>query len=445
MEKRECEFENLEYQRGFGNHFRSEALQGALPNGQNSPLHCPYGLYAEQLSGTAFTTPRKQNFRSWLYRIKPSVGHEPFQLYSSPSLNFAGVIDKDRFLTTPTQLRWKPLECPEHPRDFVHGLFTMCGAGSPFLRHGYMIHIYVANKSMEDCALANADGDFLIVPQQGRLWIKTEFGKLQVCPGEIVVLQLGMRFAIELPDATSRGYILEVFSGHFQLPDLGLIGANGLAEVGEFETPVAWFENKHCEAGFTIFHKFGGQMFSAKQEHSPFNVVAWHGNYAPYKYDLRKFCPVNTVLFDHADPSINTVLTVPSEKPGVAVVDFVVFPPRWSVAEHTFRPPYFHRNCMSEFMGLISGSYEAKAGGFLPGGASLHCCMTPHGVDATTYENTISATSQEPVKVSTNALAFMFESSLTPQVAISAYNSQQRDAEYHQCWSGLNSHFALES
>eukprot|EP00246_Nothoceros_aenigmaticus_P012296 TRINITY_DN3765_c0_g1_i1.p1 TRINITY_DN3765_c0_g1~~TRINITY_DN3765_c0_g1_i1.p1 ORF type:complete len:303 (-),score=43.96 TRINITY_DN3765_c0_g1_i1:126-1034(-) len=293
---------------------------------------------------------------------------------------------------------------------------------------------------MENSAFANADGDFLIVPQQGRLWITTEVGKLEVSPREVVVIQQGFRFSVDLPDGPSRGYILEVYSGHFQLPELGPIGANGLANPRDFLTPVAWYEDKP-QSGYTVVHKFDSRLFEAKQESSPFNVVAWHGNYAPYKYDLSKFCPYNTVLFDHSDPSIFTVLTVPSERPGVAVVDFVIFPPRWLVAEDTFRPPYFHRNCMSEFMGLISGAYEGKAeGGFVAGGASLHSCMTPHGVDTVTYD---TATSGElkPTRLHDDGLTFMFETSFIPRVTPWAISSSKLDADYYKSWQGLQSHF----
>jgi homogentisate 1,2-dioxygenase len=441
IEVRDSEFTHLEYQRGFGNHFTSEALKGALPQGQNSPLKCPYGLYAEQLSGTAFTVPRKLNQKSWLYRIKPSVTHEPFVPRKTQHQFLASdFTDSSTTAVTPTQLRWKPEDISDVKTDFLDGLYTICGAGSPFLRHGYAIHIYGANSSMENCAFANADGDFLIVPQLGRLWITTECGRLQVSPGEVVVLPHGFRFSIALPDGPSRGYIVEVYSGHFQLPDLGPIGANGLAEPRDFFMPVAWYEEKTIPS-YTIIHKFGGQLFESKQDFSPFNVVAWQGNYVPYKYDLRKFCPYNTVLFDHADPSINTVLTVPSERPGVAVVDLVVFPPRWLVAEHTFRPPYFHRNCMSEFMGLICGSYEGKADGFVPGGSSLHNCMSPHGVDTPTYERAIAGGDSKPAKIDGDTLAFMFESCLIPRVTAWALDSPKRDRDYYKGWIGLRSHF----
>uniref|UniRef100_A0A6M2F9Q8 Homogentisate 1,2-dioxygenase n=1 Tax=Populus davidiana TaxID=266767 RepID=A0A6M2F9Q8_9ROSI len=436
-----------DYLSGFGNTYESESIPGSLPRGQNSPLLCPYGLYAEQISGTSFTSPHKLNQRSWLYRIKPSVTHEPFQARFPRHDKLVSEFDKSNSYTTPTQLRWKPkpVDTVEEsaPIDFVEGLYTVCGAGSSFLRHGFAIHMYTANKSMDDCAFCNADGDFLIVPQKGRLWITTECGKLQVSPGEIVVIPQGFRFAVDLPDGPSRGYVSEIFGTHFQLPDLGPIGANGLAAPRDFLVPKAWFEDG-SRPGYTVVQKYGGELFVAKQDFSPFNVVAWHGNYVPYKYDLNKFCPYNTVLFDHSDPSINTVLTAPTDKPGVALLDFVIFPPRWLVAEHTFRPPYYHRNCMSEFMGLIYGGYEAKADGFLPGGASLHSCMTPHGPDTKTYEATIeSGRDAGPSKI-TNTLAFMFESCLIPRISLCALKSPLMDNDYYQCWTGLKSHFSGE-
>ncbi|KAL9264312.1 Homogentisate 1,2-dioxygenase-like protein [Drosera capensis] len=441
---------DLRYLSGFGNSFSSEAIAGALPEGQNSPLVCPYGLYAEQVSGTSFTSPRKVNLRSWLYRIKPSVTHEPFQPRAPTHGRLVSEFDKSNSSANPTQLRWKPVDIPEEPTDFIDGLHTVCGAGSSYLRHGFAIHMYTANKSMENCAFCSADGDFLIVPQQGRLWITTECGRLQVSPGEIVVLPQGFRFAITLPDGPSRGYVAEIFGAHFQLPDLGPIGANGLAATRDFLVPSAWFE-KSRRPGYTIIQKFGGELFTAKQDFSPFNVVAWHGNYVPYKvttleklalqYDLSKFCPYNTVLVDHGDPSINTVLTAPTDKPGVALLDFVIFPPRWLVAEHTFRPPYYHRNCMSEFMGLIHGGYEAKADGFRPGGASLHSCMTPHGPDTKTFEATVARGNQAgPYKI-TDTMAFMFESCLIPRVCSWALESPFLDNDYYQCWIGLRPHF----
>ncbi|XP_020531640.1 homogentisate 1,2-dioxygenase isoform X2 [Amborella trichopoda] len=413
-------FSSLEYQSGFGNVFSSEAMGGALPRDQNSPLLCPFGLYAEQISGTAFTAPRKLNQRSWLYRIKPSVTHEPFHPRVPTHAHLVSEFNQSSSSATPTQLRWKPADVPESPTDFIDGLYTICGAGSSFLRHGYAVHMYAANKSMDSCAFCSADGDFLIVPQKGRLWLTTECGRLQICPGEIVVLPQGFRFSVDLPDGPSRGYVAEVFGTHFQLPELGPIGANGLAASRDFLVPTAFFEEEH-HPGYTIVQKFGGELFTAKQDFSPFNVVAWHGNYVPYKYDL--------------------ILTAPSEKPGVALVDFVIFPPRWLVAEHTFRPPYYHRNCMSEFMGLIYGGYEAKKDGFLPGGASLHSCMTPHGPDTKTFEATVSCEkSSEPFRIA-DTMAFMFESCLIPRICPWALESPDLDPDYYKCWVGLKSHF----
>eukprot|EP00842_Homolaphlyctis_polyrhiza_P001677 jgi/Hompol1/250/HPOL_004117-RA len=365
------------YQSGFGNTFETEALPGALPVGRNSPQKVAYGLYAEQLSGTAFTVPRHDQQRDWLYRIRPSVCHNPFVRIPSEKLvrNFSVVGDEDPKVeceATPNQLRWSPFEVPAGTKaNFVQGLHTMCGAGSPSSRNGLAIHLYSANTDMVNEAFYNADGDFLIVPQQGTLDIQTELGFLKVSPGEIVVIQRGIRYSVSLPDGPSRGYICEIFDGHFELPGLGPIGANGLANPRDFLYPVAAYEDKEG-VEYTIINKYQGYLFATTQTHSPFDVVAWHGNYAPYKYDLSRFNTINTVSFDHPDPSIFTVLTAKSSTPGVALADFVIFPPRWMVAENTFRPPYYHRNCMAEFMGLISGGYDAKQEGFVPGGASLH-------------------------------------------------------------------------
>ena len=435
---------DFQYLSGFGNHLSSEALVGALPADQNSPLICPYGLYAEQISGTSFTTPRSHNLFSWFYRIKPSVTHEPFKARVRSDERLLSEFSQSNSTTNPTQLRWKPVEIPDSPTDFIDGLFTVCGSGSSFMRHGYAIHMYTANKSMDKCAFCNADGDFLIVPQQGRLVITTECGRLKVSPGEIAILPQGFRFTVNLPDGPSRGYVGEIFGTHFRLPDLGPIGANGLASPRDFLVPTAWYEDKF-NPGYTIVQKFGGELFVAVQDFSPFNVVAWHGNYVPYKYDLNKFCPYNTVLFDHSDPSINTVLTAPSDKPGVALLDFVIFPPRWLVAEHTFRPPYYHRNCMSEFMGLVYGGYEAKVDGFLPGGASLHNCMTPHGPDTKSYEATIARGNNVGPSKITETMAFMFESCLIPRITPWALQSPFLDHDYYQCWIGLRSHFNQKS
>src|SRR4051794_20861026 len=392
----------LKYLSGFGNEFASEALPGALPVGQNSPQRAPYGLYTEQMSGTPFTAPRATNRRSWLYRIRPSVMHKPFQPAERRMLRSTPF---DEVQTPPNQMRWDPIDIPTEPTDFVEGLVTIAGNGDASAHSGVAIHLYAANRSMEKRVFYNADGEMLIVAQEGRLLFHTEFGRIGVTPGEICVIQRGVKFRVELLDDGARGYICENYGALFRLPDLGPIGANGLANARDFETPVAAFED--ADEPWRIVSKFQGQLWEAETDHSPLDVVAWHGNYAPYKYDLARFNCINSVTFDHPDPSIYTVLTSPSELPGTANCDFVVFPPRWMVAEHTFRPPWFHRNFMNEFMGLIKGQYDAKAEGFVPGGCSMHNCMAGHGPDAATYEKASTA-ELKPVKL-TDTLAFMFE------------------------------------
>lgn len=422
------------YNEGFGNHFCSEALPEALPKGRNSPQKCPYGLYAEQLSGTAFTVGRAENQRSWLYRIRPSAVHRPFVKISNESL-VGDFHDQAKFEITPNQLRWSPFKIPEKELDFVEGLHTLCGAGDPSMREGLSVSVYLSNKDMVKKALYSSDGDFLIVPQQGTLDIQTELGNLMVSPNEICVIQRGIRFRVSLPDGPSRGYVLEVFGSHFELPDLGPIGANGLANPRDFLSPVAAYED--LDETWSVVNKYQGQLFKAEQDHSPFDVVAWHGNYVPYKYDLAKFNTMNTVSFDHADPSIFTVLTCKSNSPGTAIADFVIFPPRWTVADRSFRPPYYHRNIMSEFMGLIRGEYEAKADGFNPGGASLHSTMTGHGPDAIAFQKG-SEDELKPVRLPENTMAFMFESSLmlkTTKWGIK--ESQVLDENYYKAWMQL--------
>ncbi|XP_043254477.1 homogentisate 1,2-dioxygenase [Colletes gigas] len=431
--------DDLKYLTGFDCEFSSEdeRCPGALPVGQNSPQNCPYGLYAEQLSGTAFTAPRSQNKRSWLYRIRPSVVHKSFV----PVVDAASRLIYEWDQTTPNQLRWKPFDVPSRQAaevDFVDGLHTICGAGDCRTRQGIAIHTYLCNASMRDKAFYNADGDFLVVPQLGPLMITTEFGKIRCEPNEICVVQQGMRFNVTV-FGPSRGYILEVFDDHFRLPDLGPIGANGLANPRDFQTPVAHYEDRDTD--YKIVCKYHGKLFVAEQDHNPFDVVAWHGNYVPYKYDLARFMTINSVSFDHCDPSIFTVLTCPSRKPGTAAADFVIFPPRWSVQEHTFRPPYYHRNCMSEFMGLIKGRYEAKEESFHPGGASLHSIMTPHGPDARCFE-AASNSELKPERVADGTQAFMFETSYSMAVTEWAMKlSNKLDNDYNKCWEGLKKHF----
>ncbi len=423
----------LRYQTGFANEFATEALPGALPPGQNSPQKCPYGLYAEQLSGTAFTAPRDANRRSWLYRIRPAAVHRPFRRVDHETLtsNFAAA-------TPPNQLRWDPLPMPAASTDFVDGLVTMAGNGDPHAQSGCGIHLYAANRSMSGRFFYNADGEMLIVPQQGRLRFATELGLIDAEPQEIVVIPRGVRFRVELLDATARGYICENFGAAFRLPDLGPIGSNGLANPRDFLTPVAWYEDK--EGGYELLAKFMGNLWAAGIGHSPLDVVAWHGNHAPYKYDLRRFNVIGSISYDHPDPSIFLVLQSQSDTPGWDSIDFVIFPPRILAMQHTFRPPWFHRNVASEFMGLIHGAYDAKAEGFVPGGASLHNCMSGHGPDAATFEKASKADLSKH-DVIRDTMAFMFESRCVIRPTALALQSAQLQADYWQCWQGLKKNF----
>jgi homogentisate 1,2-dioxygenase len=426
----------LSYQSGFGNEFATEAVPSALPHGQNAPQQSALGLYTEQLSGSPFTAPRGQNRRTWTYRIRPSVTHKPFVEEPQSHLIDGPFAD---IPTPPNQLRWDPFPIPTEPTDWVDGLTTIAGNGDPAMQTGVAIHIYAANTSMEERYFYTADGELLIVPQEGALRISTELGILDAAPGEVAVIPRGIKFRVDLPQSPVRGYVCENHGLPFRLPDLGPIGANGLANPRDFLAPVAAFED--AEGDFRIVAKFLGRLWTAEIDHSPLDVVAWHGNYAPYKYDLACFNVINTVSFDHPDPSIFTVLTSPTAIPGTANCDFVVFPPRWMVAEHTFRPPWFHRNLMNEFMGLIRGVYDAKAEGFLPGGASLHNCMSGHGPDAETFERASKA-ELKPQYIG-DALAFMFETQLVQRPTRYAMETRVLQHEYFECWQGLKKRFRV--
>jgi homogentisate 1,2-dioxygenase len=424
----------LQYQSGFGNHFSTEAVAGALPVAQNAPQRAPLGLYTEQLSGSPFTAPRHQNRRTWTYRIRPSVTHKPYEALASKLIRSGPFLEVP---TPPNQMRWNPIPIPTEPTDFVDGIVTLGGNGDVSLQTGVAIHWYAANRSMKDRYFYNADGEMLMVPQLGRLGVHTELGRLDIQPGEICVIPRGIKIKVELEEGEARGYICENYGLSFRLPDLGPIGANGLANSRDFLTPVAAYED--LDGSYTIIGKFMGNLWKAEIDHSPLDVVAWHGNYAPYKYDLFQFNCINSVTFDHPDPSIYTVLTAPSAVPGTANCDFAIFPPRWMVAEDTFRPPWFHRNLMNEFMGLIVGQYDAKAEGFVPGGASLHNCMSGHGPDAETFERA-SAAELKPQKLE-GTMAFMFETQLVVRPTKFAMETKILQHEYYECWQGLKKNF----
>ncbi len=422
------------YQSGFGNEFASEAIAGALPQGRNSPQKVAHGLYAEQLSGTAFTAPRHQNRRSWLYRIRPAAMHGEFTPFSQA--NFHN--DFETGPVTPDQLRWSPLPIPQTPTDFVDGLVTMAGNGSPASQSGIGIHLYAANRDMQGRYFYDADGELLVVPQQGRLHIETELGVVDVEPQEIAVIPRGIRFRVALPDGPSRGYVCENFGAFLRIPDLGPIGSNGLANPRDFLTPNAAFED--VEGEFEPVAKFQGHLWRAAIGHSPLDVVAWHGSHVPYKYDLRLFNTIGSISYDHPDPSIFLVLTSPSDTPGVGNMDFAIFPPRVLVAQDTFRPPWFHRNIASEFMGLVHGEYDAKAEGFTPGGCSLHNCMTGHGPDAATFEKASAIDTSKPDYIG-GTMAFMFETRNVIRPTRTAMDAAHRQRDYQACWAGLQKHF----
>ena len=425
---------------GFGNDFESEALPGALPQGRNSPQQCPYGLYAEQLSGSPFTAPRATNERSWLYRIRPSVRH---------SGRFAKA-DYPLWKTAPTgethdlplgQYRWDPFEIPVDDTDFVAGMRTITSTGDCTQHSGMATHIYVCNRDMDKSVLLNADAEMLFVPQLGNLILHTELGQMTISPGHIAVLPRGMMVKIQLSDNKShgeaRGYVCENYGAKFTLPDRGPIGANCLANARDFKTPVAAYDDS--DEPHELIVKWCGGFHKTSLEHSPLDVVAWHGNYVPYCYDLSTFSPVGAISFDHPDPSIFTVLTAPSETAGTTNIDFVIFPERWTVAENTFRPPWYHRNIMSEFMGLIKGKYDAKQEGFIPGGVSLHNMMLPHGPDLDAFEKA-STSELKPVKM-TDTMAFMFESRFPQHVTRFATETSTLQNDYIDCWQGLEKKF----
>ncbi|KAI4748434.1 Homogentisate 1,2-dioxygenase [Aureobasidium sp. EXF-12298] len=435
--------EKYKYQNGFGSYHETEAVEGALPIGTNSPQKPPFGLYAEKLSGTSFTAPRHENQQTWLYRILPASAHSNFEPREHATFNTNPENQPGQKIhQIPNQLRWDPFDLDETV-DWIHGLHLVAGAGDPSMKTGVGIYIYAAGKNMDAHeAFYSADGDFLIVPQHGALEIRTELGRILVRPNEICVIPRGIRYRVDLPEGPVRGYILELYQGHFTLPELGPIGSNCLANARDFQAPVADFD-EDTDSQWTLTTKFAGHLFAAKQNHTPFDVVAWHGLYYPYKYDLGRFSTIGSISFDHPDPSIFTVLTAPSDHPGTAAADFVIFPPRWLVQEDTFRPPWYHRNTMSEFMGLIHGQYDAKTGGgFQPAGASLHNVMAAHGPDASTHEKASNA-ELKPMKVGEGSMAFMFESCY--MVGVTEWGLKKcakvQEDYNEESWTPLKPHF----
>jgi homogentisate 1,2-dioxygenase len=423
--------QTVEYHTGFGNGFESEALPGALPVGRNSPQRCAYGLYAEQLSGSPFTAPRASNERSWLYRIRPTVANwGRFAKADSGLWRTAPCVEVE---VPPAPLRWDPVPLPAEGVSLIEGIRTITTAGDAASQAGMAAHVYLATRSMENEYFYNADAEMLFVPQQGGLRLRTEFGVIDIDPGEVAVIPRGVKFLAELRGGPARGYLCENYGGALTLPERGPIGANCLANPRDFKTPAAAFEDK--ETPCRVHVKWCGKFYVTEIGHSPLDVVAWHGNYAPFKYDLRTFSPVGAILFDHPDPSIFTVLTAPSGEEGTANVDFVIFPPRWQVAENSFRPPWFHRNVMSELMGLVHGVYDAKAEGFLPGGVSIHNSFSAHGPDLATWDKATRA-ELKPQKVA-DTLAFMWESCHVFRPTKFAMQAKELQKDYDKVWDGF--------
>jgi homogentisate 1,2-dioxygenase len=423
----------ISYQTGFGNDFETEAEPGALPVGQNSPQIPPYGLFSELISGTTFAAPRALNRRSYVFRIRPSVDHGHFEPRPSQRILSAPFATPAH----PNQLRWSAFAFPEEPRDFIDGLMTVCGNGAANLQVGMAIHAYACNLSMQQRAFSNADGEFLVIPQHGRLRLITELGVMDCGPGEFAVIPRGIKFRVELHDSQARGFVCENYGLPFRLPDLGLIGSTGLASAYDFRVPVAAYEDLDLET--ELVHKFGGNLWTARLDHSPFDVVAWRGNNAPCKFDMSRFAAVGTVSVDHLDPSIYCALTSPSDSVAGGNADFMILPARWVVAEHTFRPPGFHRNCVAEFLSIVTGKHDSKSRGFPQGGASLHNNWAAHGPDVETFEKARIA-ELLPQRLS-DTLVFMFESRYPLQVTAAAFDTAERQRDYRECWSGFVKRF----
>ena len=421
---------------GFGNDFETAALEGALPEGQNSPQRCNYGLYGEQLSGTAFTAPQAQNERTWCYRIRPSVKHaNRYEKIQNPYWISAPNIDQD--IVSLGQYRWDPVPHSDLSLNWINGMRTMTTAGDVNTQVGMAAHIYLVNTSMVDDYFYSADSELLVVPQEGSLRFHTELGIIDLEPKEIGILPRGLLYRVEVTNGPCRGFVCENYGQKFEMPNRGPIGANCLANRRDFKTPVAAFEDRETPSTVTI--KWCGQFHKTKIEHSPLDVVAWHGNYAPCKYNLKNFCPVGSILFDHPDPSIYTVLSAPSGIFGTANIDFVLFRERWQVAENTFRPPWYHKNVMSELMGNIYGQYEAKPEGFVPGGTSLHNMMLPHGPDNDAFERA-SNSELKPTKME-NTMSFMFETRFPQHLTNFAAKLAPLQDNYIDCWQDITKKF----
>lgn len=423
------------YQPGFGNEFATEAVAGALPVGQNSPQRPPLGLVSELVSGTAFVAPRALNRRSYLFRIRPSTNAHPLLPVSFPNFQTPPLAVDPQ----PGAMRWSTLNDKIAGKDFLDGLLTHCGNGSPRTQNGMAVHIYNASEPMTGRAFVNSDGEMLIIPQTGKLVITTELGIMDIQPGELALIPKGMKMKVDPVSGPAYGFMCENYGLPFVLPDLGLIGSHGLANAIDFETPVAAFEDN--EEPTELIQKFCGSFWETKLEYSVFDVVAWRGNWAPCKYDMMKFNTMGSISYDHPDPSIFCALTSSSDAVAGGNVDFMILPPRWIVAEHSFRPPGFHRNSVSEFLALVKGAHESRSSNFPPGSISLHNCWTPHGPDTETLEQARTAELQ-PQRVD-DALVFMLETRFPLEMSSAAFESDKRQRDCTNGWAGFTKRFGV--
>lgn len=425
-------------QSGFGNTHHGEQLPGAVPRSQNSPRHVPYGLYAEQISGSGFVARRGENLRTWVYKVRPSSGHRLLEPLDHATFN-------TDFADEPAAVNlagYEPLLVPETPTDFVDGVHTFAGAGDPRTRRGAAIHLYVANRSMEHRAFCNADGDMLLVPELGAMTVQTELGVLDLAPGQIMLIPRGLLFAVHLHDDEARGFIGETYGKPFELPDRGPVGSNGMADERHFRAPTAWAEDR-LDPGYRRTVKAGGVLYEVSQDHTPWDVFGWHGNYTPYVFDLSDFAAITTGRVDHMDPSAGTVLSAPLDEPGYNALDFVFFPERFDVSKHTFRPPFFHRNVITEFNGIVQESPRPDSP-FGPGVCFLTPKMTPHGVMARSVEHALrqsDAEADEPIHLGHGSLWFQFETALPLSLSRWARTARNRRLDWDGVWGRYAAYF----
>ncbi|RSL87550.1 hypothetical protein CDV31_016235 [Fusarium ambrosium] len=408
--------EKYTYLNGLGNLHQSEAFPDAVPLVNSYPQHAKYGLRSEKVSGTSFTaTPRSQNLWSFLYRARPSYNHGTFELWNQ-HLETANP-SRPKHLT-PNSYVWPTFNVTKGDWTAQH---LLGGNGSPTDKTGVAIWLFHVNKDMPpQTVFSSQDGEALIVPQTGALDIQTEYGKLLVRQQEIAVIPRGIKYRVTLPEGKeARGYVLELYQGHFRLPELGIIGSIGLANPRDFQVPTASFDGKIESQGdtqvavandgrgeWTIISRLDTKLWFATQDSTPFDVAGWQGTLYPYKYDVRRFNYIGNLNYDHADPSVFVVLTSQSygKEPGTAVVDFAAVGEHWHPAQHTLRVPWYHRNTASEFVFPIIAEQDPKSrlntsDTFGPWGAWLNANMVTHGSNEQEYAEWQAKDTLTPMKL----------------------------------------------